>query len=293
MAGESAERPRSLSVSATSDLHRRRSHVFDRLPASWELSLRIEGPSPYAAWRPRSIMASDQIPAAALQFVSMVAEAGSGWDITSAAPTSGASVRRRNSQPISRRSSAAGSTVSRCTSQLRSRHESSDGLSLAGSSNYSETVELADGELTVRLEMPGSKLSSQPAADAENKSTSASRQSWHADQTMLASNLAQAHRLSIVSKRTSIASSQDLPALSLVITAGSLDRLVDVLLCGLDLTSGASDDHGMLPLKGGGRKFSLALPRFRKTFLSTYRLVCQPIVLLQVRYSSALRRPFR
>jgi hypothetical protein len=108
------------------------------------------------------------------------------------------------------------------------------------------------------------------------------RDSWHLDQAAIHANVEDAKRMSFVSKRDSVGSSVDLPPLGITVTAGSLDRLVDILISGLEVLSGAADDNGLSPLTTNGRRFVLPLADYRLTFFATFRMFCQPLVLFEV-----------
>lgn len=106
--------------------------------------------------------------------------------------------------------------------------------------------------------------------------------------------------VSQVSKRSSLPASNrssfaEMPTtlLHTFVKAGTLDRLVDVLVMGLDhVTLDTSDDSLERTFVFAKRsRLTLDLAAYRKSFLATYRSFCQPLALfehLQKRFSGAV-----
>ncbi|CEH15012.1 Chimaerin and related Rho GTPase activating proteins [Ceraceosorus bombacis] len=96
------------------------------------------------------------------------------------------------------------------------------------------------------------------------------------------------------SNRSSIVEASSTPV-SVVISAATLERLVDVLVLGVQHVTvlPLSDDHGETPLSNQRRwRLSMDLPHFRAIFLTTYRRLCTPIVLfdyLAKRFAGAVQ----
>lgn len=88
------------------------------------------------------------------------------------------------------------------------------------------------------------------------------------------------------SARNSLLLSDTLEPLRVVVKSGSLDRLVDVLVSGLDGHSANVDDNG---LSGQSRRrFTTDLQDFRSVFFATFRSFCSPLALFEV---SVIRSP--
>jgi hypothetical protein len=89
-------------------------------------------------------------------------------------------------------------------------------------------------------------------------------------------------RTSIALKRQSIASTSN-GRLAVTIKSASTERLVDVLVCGIEGDSLGADDNGQLPLHvGAGRKFALDLIYYRQVFFASYRTFMEPSILFEV-----------
>ena len=62
----------------------------------------------------------------------------------------------------------------------------------------------------------------------------------------------------------------------------STERLVDLLICGIEGDGLGSDDNGQMPLNFSlARKFALDLDAYRRTFLATYRSFLEPTSLFE------------
>lgn len=110
-----------------------------------------------------------------------------------------------------------------------------------------------------------------PAGPLERKSSSARRSSLP-----ILSN----------SNRASIRSSESLdPPLRAVVRAGTLDRLIDLLVFGLQgVTVGHADDNGETPLReGGSRPLNVDRSEFARVWWYNFRAFVTPLVFFEVR----------
>ena len=71
--------------------------------------------------------------------------------------------------------------------------------------------------------------------------------------------------------------------LPVTIKYASTERLIDLLVCGIEGDSLGSDDNGQMPLHFAyARKFAMDLDIYRRTFFATYRSFLEPTLLFEV-----------
>lgn len=78
--------------------------------------------------------------------------------------------------------------------------------------------------------------------------------------------------------------------LPVTVKYASPERLIDLLICGIEGDSLGSDDNGQMPLHFSfARKFAMDLETYRQTFFATYRSFLEPTLLFEVslRYLSS------
>lgn len=99
------------------------------------------------------------------------------------------------------------------------------------------------------------------------------------------------HSVEPTSARLQVASESE--PVSVVVKAGTIDNLLDILIFGIDkLRTPTIDANGEISLtSGGGRPISLDVEEFRSCFFATYRSFSTPLALLDMlrkRYLAAL-----
>ncbi|RGB34098.1 hypothetical protein C1646_165167 [Rhizophagus diaphanus] len=130
-----------------------------------------------------------------------------------------------------------------------------------------------DGELVFKSVRDAT--GSRPASLVENSSgTSSKRNSIHGLVALTQQN----------SPRTSIYNIDHHEALMVVVKAGTLERLVDVLVNGVaSYSTSVVDDNGEPPLTVGKQgQLGINSEEYLATFFSTYRSFCSPILLLDI-----------
>lgn len=100
----------------------------------------------------------------------------------------------------------------------------------------------------------------------------------------LLGSLSLARRPSNASKRTSINSTNVsvLEPLRVRVKEASLDRMVDLLLCGVEGLSTTLDADGMELGEEAARRFSLDLADYRRLFFGTFQTFCKPSILFEL-----------
>jgi hypothetical protein len=74
--------------------------------------------------------------------------------------------------------------------------------------------------------------------------------------------------------------------LSVTVKSASTERLIDILVCGIEGDSPSVDDNGQMPLHvASARKFSLDLEGYRRKFFAMYRSFLDPSLLFEVSQS--------
>lgn len=93
-------------------------------------------------------------------------------------------------------------------------------------------------------------------------------------------------RSSMALKRHSTVSVSD-GRLQVTVKSASTERLVDILICGIEGDSMSVDDNGQVPLNLlSARKFTMDLEQYRHVFFSTFRSFLEPSILFEVSHAA-------